>query len=131
MLSLTAFKNQCRTCLNTICKPIKHFEIGQKHQVTENIRTRRIKKNHAMQHLPTPSPPRFSLPPPQSLTITFCGIFELIKESGGGGSNGKGKKRDHTTPLCRVIGTTLKYRSSFDSRYSSVQVMISRVNICL
>lgn len=35
------------------------------------------------------------------------------------------------TPLCQVIGQTLKYRSSFDSRYSSVQVMISRVNICL
>ena len=46
-----------------------------------------------MQHLPTPSPPRFSLPRPQSLTITFCGIFELIKESGDGGSDGKGEKK--------------------------------------
>ena len=99
MLSFPVFKNQCRPCLNTICKPIKHFEIGQKHQVTENIRTRRIKKNHAMQHLPTPSPPRFSLPRPQSLAITFCGIFELIKESGGGGSDGRGRNGDHSSRL--------------------------------
>ena len=70
MLSFPAFKNQSRPCLNTICKPIKHVEIGQKHQVTENIRTRRIKKIHAIQHLPTPFPPRFSLPRPQWLAIT-------------------------------------------------------------
>ena len=132
MLSFPAFKNQSRPCLNTICKPIKHVEIGQKHQVTENIRTRRIKKNSCNSTSPHPfSSSLFSASSPVARDHLKQGRRECIglgekrqsQQQAGQRILAQTTSLNHlTTPLCQVIGQTLKYRSSFDSQYSSVQV---------
>ena len=148
MLSLTAFKNQCRPCLNTICKSIKHFEIGQKHYVTENIRTWRIKK--IMQC--NISPPLLLLASlclvPSRSRSRFAGYLSKLRKAGVEGVMGGGEMAiivaglvknscpnyipepsHHTSLPSYWSDPYIKYRGSFDSRYSSVHVMISRVYI--
>ena len=79
-----AFKNQSRPCLNAICKPIKHVEIGQKHQVTENIRTRQIKKKFM----------QFNISPPLFLLAFLCLVPSGSRslKAGTEGVMGRGKK---------------------------------------
>ena len=73
------------------------------------------KKIHAIKHLPTPFPPRFSLPRPESLAITFCGIFELIGsfsiDDGNGSENVSFKMNSRFFTLCRVYSNLLKMAS--------------------